>query len=74
MKKNEIITIYSVFYLILYPQQVILGVEDKKTRVNVNAHNFFQNNLKSSFELGFIREQIGKKGKNGNTTRNKQNN
>ncbi len=74
MKKNEIITIYSVFYLILYPQQVILGVEDKKTSVNVNAHNFFQNNLKRSFELGFIREQIGKKGKNGNTTRNKQNN
>lgn len=74
MKKNEIITIYSVFYLILYPQQVILGVEDKKTSVNVNAHNFFQNNLKRSFELGLIREQIGKKGKNGNTTRNKQNN
>ena len=36
-------------------QQVILGVEDKKTSVNVNAHNFFQNNLKRSFELGFIR-------------------
>ena len=30
VKKNEIITIYSVFYLILYPQQVILGIREKK--------------------------------------------
>ena len=42
--KNEIVTIYSVFYLILYPQQVILDIREKNESVTADTQKIFQQN------------------------------
>ena len=44
MIKNEIVTIYSVFYLILYPQQVILDIREKNESVTADTQKIFQQN------------------------------
>jgi len=44
VKKNEIVTIYSVFLLVSLSTTCNISTEDKKVSVTADAQNFFQIN------------------------------